>query len=109
VRRGKSFPPTALSFPFNPPATPMSDHESGTEPKTKDTGFIPGDDSWTRWRNTFTLLSGGMSPEGRMQYRKARDDRYEEADIKRCEKYRDYLLSYSMKHPRSWKWRGMMC
>lgn len=101
MRRGRNFPPTALSFPFNPPATPMSDHESSTEPKTQDTGFIPGDDSWTRWRNAFTLLSGGMSPEGRMQYRKARDDRYEEADIKRCEKYRDYLLSYSTKAPQT--------
>jgi len=98
VRRRESFPPTALCFLFKPLATPMSDDESNTEPKTE-TGFIPGDDSWTRWRNTFTLLSGGMSPEGRMQYRKARDDRYEEADIKRCKKYRDYLLSYSMKAP----------
>jgi len=86
----------------------MSDDESKTELKTKDTGFLSGDDSWTRWRNTFTLLSGGMSAEGRMQYRKARDDRYEEADIKRCEKYRDYLLSYSTKHPESWEWRRVI-
>lgn len=73
----------------------MSD-ESSAAPESKDTGFIPGDDGWTRWRNTFTLLTGGMSPEGKQQYRKARDDHNEETDIARCEKYRDYLLSYSM-------------
>ena len=73
----------------------MSDDKPNAAPETKDTGFRPGDDSWTKWRNTFTLLMGGMSPEGRQQYRKARDDRYEEADCKRCEKHRDYLLSYS--------------
>lgn len=65
-------------------------------PETKETGFIAGDDSWTRWRNTFTLLKGGLTPEGKQQYRKARDDHNEEADIERCEKYRDYLLQYSM-------------
>ena len=74
----------------------MSEDKSNTAPESKDTGFRPGDDAGTRWRNTFTLLTGGMTPEGRQQYRKARDDHHEEADIARCEKYRDYLLSYSM-------------
>ena len=72
----------------------MSENSSPA-PESNDTSFIPGDDGWTRWRNTITLLTGRMSPEGKQQYRKARDDHNEEADIARCEKYRDYLLSYS--------------
>ena len=64
-------------------------------PESKDTGFTPGDDSWTRWRNSFALMMGRLSPEGQRQYLKARDDREEVADCKRCEKWRDYCLSYS--------------
>ena len=73
----------------------MSSDESKPAPETQDTGFRPGDDDWTRWRNTFNLLLGRMSEEGMLQYKKARDDRYEEADCRKCEKYRDYLISHS--------------
>ena len=73
----------------------MSADNPKSPPEKEDTGFIPGDDGWTRWRNTFTLLMGRMSDKGKNQYRKARDDRFQEADCKRCEKYRDYLLAYS--------------
>lgn len=36
-----------------------------------------------------------MSLEGQHQYRRARDDRMEKKDCKRCEDSRDYLLAYS--------------
>ncbi|PGH17978.1 mitochondrial inner membrane protease ATP23 [Polytolypa hystricis UAMH7299] len=60
-----------------------------------DTGFIPGDDTFTKWRNIFTILTGQMSAEGRQQYLDAKDIRDEAADCRRCENHRDYLLKYS--------------
>lgn len=69
---------------------------SGSKPESvKDTGFIPGDDSWTQWRNIFSILTGSMTDEGKEQYRVARDVRNEETDCKRCENQRNYLLQYS--------------
>ena len=76
----------------------MSNDKNNEAPETRDTGYRPGDDSWTRWRNTFALLSGNLSPEGVRQYQKKRDDRYEEEDCRRCEKFRDHLLSRSTSH-----------
>lgn len=62
---------------------------------SNDTGYIPGDDLWTQWRNIFAILTGKMSEEGKEQFRIARDIRNEAADCKRCEEQRDYLLKYS--------------
>ena len=73
----------------------MSSDQSTEKPEIKDTGCRPGDDAWTKWRNTFALLSGGLTAEGKQQYRRARDDHNEDSDCQRCEKHRDYLLSYS--------------
>ena len=73
----------------------MSSDKPIPAPESKDTGFTPGDDGWTRWRNTFALMMGRLSPEGQKQYLKARDDRMEEKDCKNCEKWRDNCLSYS--------------
>ena len=73
----------------------MSSDKPIPAPESKDTGFAPGDDGWTRWRNTFALMMGRLSPEGEKQYLKARDDRMEETDCKNCEKWRDHCLSYS--------------
>lgn len=67
-------------------------------PLPNDIGYIPGEDSTTRWRNFFSLLTGRMTDEGKEHYRRDRDIRHEEADCKRCEKHRDYLLSYSKRH-----------
>ena len=69
----------------------------------KDTGYTPGEDGFTRWRNWFSLITGQMTHEGKEQYRKAANLRHEEADCKRCEKQRDYLLSYSKEA------RGCVC
>jgi hypothetical protein len=66
---------------------------SNSKPDT--TGFIPGDDTWTQFRNIYSILTGKMSNEGIEQFRVARDDRNEAADCKRCEDQRDYLLQYS--------------
>jgi inner membrane protease ATP23 len=60
-----------------------------------DNGYIPGDDTWTQWRNIFAILTGKMTAEGKEQFRVARDIRNEAADCKRCEDQRDYLLQYS--------------
>lgn len=60
-----------------------------------DTGYISGDDTWTQWRNIFSILAGKMTDEGKEQFRVARDLRNEAADCKRCEEQRDYLLQYS--------------
>lgn len=74
----------------------MSDAaEPSKKPDTNKKEYIPGDDGFTRWRNTFNLLLGRLSDEGVAQYIKKRDDRFEEEDCSRCEKHRDWLLQYS--------------
>lgn len=80
----------------------MSDSQSpgATAPSkgNNDTGYIPGDDTWTQFRNIYSILTGKMSAEGIEQFRVARDIRNEAADCKRCEDQRDYLLQYSKSH-----------
>nr|A1DG72.2 RecName: Full=Mitochondrial inner membrane protease atp23 [Aspergillus fischeri NRRL 181] len=76
----------------------MSDSQPGSTSSTggkSDSGYIPGDDTWTQWRNIFAILTGKMTDEGKEQFRIARDIRNEAADCKRCEDQRDYLLQYS--------------
>jgi inner membrane protease ATP23 len=81
----------------------MSESQSSSEPvstgNNRDTGFTPGDDTWTQWRNIFSILTGKMSDEGIEQFRVARDIRNEATDCKRCEDQRDYLLQWSMLSP----------
>lgn len=72
----------------------MSDSNSSPTP-AKDTGYTPGDDFSTQWRNIFSILTGRMTPEGQEQFRLAKDIRNEAADCKRCEDQRDYLLQFS--------------
>ena len=73
----------------------MADSAPSSPGSPENTGYIPGDDAWTRWRNWFSILTGKMDQEGLEQYVRARDIRMEVADCKRCEKQRDYLLQYS--------------
>jgi hypothetical protein len=77
----------------------MSDTQSSgaTAPSNEkpDTGFIPGDDAMTQFRNIYSILTGKMSSEGIEQFRVARDIRNEAADCKRCDEQRDYLLQWS--------------
>ena len=61
----------------------------------KDTGYVKGDDTFTRWRNIFALVSGQMTDQGKEEFRLARDIQFEQQDCQRCESYRDYLLKYS--------------
>lgn len=61
----------------------------------QDNGFTPGDGFFTQVKNILNIVTGRMTEEGKEQFRIARDDRNEEADIKRCEEQRDYLLNYS--------------
>lgn len=86
----KLTPPTTQSFDRMPDS-----QSSSPTGKSGDSGYIPGDDSWTQWRNIFAILSGKMTDEGKEQFRVARDIRNEAADCKRCEDQRDYLLQYS--------------
>lgn len=72
----------------------MSDSNSSSTP-AKDTGYTPGDDFSTQWRNIFSILTGRMTLEGQEQFRLAKDIRNEAADCKRCEDQRDYLLQFS--------------
>lgn len=74
----------------------MSEAEPPSESTSKDTGYTPGDDTFTKWRNIFAILSGSMTDQGKEQFRVDRDERNEESDCKRCEKQRDYLLQYSV-------------
>lgn len=86
------------SIPIRSISFPMSDAEPLKPSKlseSKDTGYTPGNDLSTRWRNTLNLLLGRLTDEGLDQYRKDRDDRYEKQDCARCEKYRDNMLNYS--------------
>lgn len=64
-----------------------------------ETGFTPGDDTWTQWRNIFAILTGKMTDEGKEQFRVARDIRNEAADCQRCEEQRGFLLQYSKHFP----------
>ncbi|KAL3488447.1 peptidase M76 family-domain-containing protein [Aspergillus germanicus] len=78
----------------------MSDSQSPSGPtptpeNKSDTGFQPGDDTFTHWRNIFAILMGRMTDEGKEQFRVARDLRNETEDCKRCETQRDYLFQYS--------------
>lgn len=79
----------------------MADSQSSSGPATAPTsqnpatGYTPGDDAWTQWRNIFAILAGKMTDEGKEQFRVARDIRNEAADCKSCEDHRDYLLQYS--------------
>lgn len=77
----------------------MSDSDQSKPSSSSDTGYIPGDDAWTHYRNVFRILTGRMTEEGKEQFRIARDIRMEEKDCKRCEKQRDYLLQYSAYFP----------
>lgn len=63
--------------------------------RSADNGYIPGDDTWTQWRNIFSVLTGKMTDEGKEQFRVARDIRNEAADCNRCEEQRNFLLQYS--------------
>lgn len=73
----------------------QSSSASSPPDRNSDTGFVPGDDTWTQWRNIFSILTGKMTDEGKEQFRVARDVRNEAADCKRCEDQRDFLLQYS--------------
>jgi inner membrane protease ATP23 len=64
-------------------------------PSTAGADFLPGGDTWTRWRNFYRMASGRMSPEGQKKYWHDADVRYEAIDCKRCETQRDWLLQYS--------------
>ena len=71
----------------------MSESQQPDSPGS--TGYVPGEDAGTRWRNWFAILTGKMDKKGLQQYVEARDIRNEEADCKRCEKQKDYLLQFS--------------
>ena len=73
----------------------MAINDTEAAGQSKYTGYVEGGDAYTRWRNWFSILTGKMSEQGLKQYAEARDIRMEEADCKRCEKQRDYLLQYS--------------
>lgn len=74
----------------------MADERTPQKAKGEDTGFVPGDDLGTRWQNMVSLVTGRLTPEGKAQYKKTRDDRYEKSDCEKCEKQKEYLLQYSM-------------
>jgi len=73
----------------------MTTGGTGVVARSGSTGFVEGDDTYTRWRNWFSVLTGKMNEQGLKQYVEARDVRMEEIDCKKCEKQRDYLLQYS--------------
>lgn len=73
----------------------MATSENQKPDNPESTGFILGEDAGTRWRNWYAILTGKMNEKGLEQYVQARDLRKEEADCKRCEKQRDYLLQFS--------------
>lgn len=77
----------------------MSNAEPSKASNSKKAEYIPGDDGFTRWRNTFNLVLGRLSDEGVAQYLEKRDDRMQQHDCARCEKFRDSLLQYSESGP----------
>ena len=79
----------------------MATNSDSQPPDPKGTGYTPGNDTWSRWRNVFSLLTGSMTDEGKKQYKLATDDRHEKANCQKCERQRDYLLQYSKAKSRS--------
>lgn len=77
----------------------MADAEPAKAPDPHKVDYVPGDDGFTRWRNTFNLLLGRLTDEGVSEYIRKRDDRFEAEDCQRCEKHRDWLLQYSERFP----------
>ncbi|KAL8951089.1 MAG: hypothetical protein Q9222_002929 [Ikaeria aurantiellina] len=71
------------------------DIPANTPNESEDTGFDPSDTFLARWGNNFRRATGQMTDKGALQRKAAYDDRHEEADCAKCEKSRDYLLSYS--------------
>ncbi|CAI7586600.1 unnamed protein product [Penicillium manginii] len=65
------------------------------KPDKPDNGFVSGDDTWTQFKNIYSILTGKMSPDGIEQFRLTRDIRNEEADCKRCDEQKEFLLQYS--------------
>ena len=80
---------------LHPVISRMPTIESKKPGEPNSTGYTPGDETFTRLRNWFVLLMGNMNQEGIEQYANDIDLRNEEADCKKCEKRRDYLLQYS--------------
>jgi inner membrane protease ATP23 len=73
-----------------------SEQPNSTRSKpAKDTGYTPGDDFASQWRNIFSYISGRMTSEGIEQFRVDRDVKNEAVDCGRCERQRDWLLQYS--------------
>ncbi|KAF3491142.1 metalloprotease ATP23 [Arthroderma uncinatum] len=81
-------------------AEAQSSGSNASEKKPKSNGFIPGDDILTHFRNIYAGITGKMTPEGVQQFMLARDLRNEEADCKRCETQKEYLLNYSTEQRR---------
>ena len=73
----------------------MADEGSNEATSPSKTGYTPGEDGFTRWRNFFSLISGQMTYEGKLQYRADAEQRHEKTHCQQCEKHRDYLLKYS--------------
>ncbi|MCJ1473245.1 Mitochondrial inner membrane protease atp23 [Lambiella insularis] len=77
----------------------MANPEASSAHKPNTSGDGPGDGcgdgAYTSWRTWFSILTGRTHHQELQRYAKAKDIRNEEADCKRCEKQRDYLLQYS--------------
>ncbi|KAK2880045.1 Mitochondrial inner membrane protease atp23 [Arthroderma sp. PD_2] len=76
-------------------AESQSSSSDASDKNQKPSGFIPGDDIFTQFRNVYAGITGKMTPEGVEQFRLTRDLRNEVADCKRCESQKEYLLNYS--------------
>ncbi|KAL9608074.1 MAG: hypothetical protein Q9167_007074, partial [Letrouitia subvulpina] len=62
----------------------MSDEQpSESEPSKTETGYLLGDGLFTRWHNTFRALTGEMTREGQLQWKRDMDDRNEQSDIEK--------------------------
>ncbi|KAF4505396.1 hypothetical protein G6O67_007352 [Ophiocordyceps sinensis] len=80
--------------PSTPPSTeakaPNRPQEVVNDPAL--TGFDP-QTRW--WMNYFRIVSGQMTPQGQFHYREWRHKVHEERDCKRCDEYRDWLMTHS--------------
>ncbi|KAK4448601.1 peptidase M76 family-domain-containing protein [Podospora aff. communis PSN243] len=84
-----------------PPPQPSSPQPQGSQPRTLPR-FLPNDpartgyDPTAKWWHTYFLyLSGRLTREGIEHFREDRYRAAEARDCARCEKYRDYLFTYS--------------
>ncbi|KAI0015935.1 peptidase M76 family-domain-containing protein [Xylariomycetidae sp. FL0641] len=89
---GVPSPPSASQPNQSPPTTTPAASPRVLENDPQRTGFDPATNKWV---NYFHALTGSMTREGAFHFQQAQAKANEARDCARCEKWRDWALTYS--------------